>query len=186
MRELWKDIPEYDAYAVSNHGRIRRTKASRGTRVGKLLNPWKGTDGYLYVTLCIDREIKAVAMHRLVCLAFMGPYPEGKETNHKDGDKANPRLDNLEWMTRTENNLHCVHVLGKNGSGKNSTSSKTYIVTSPVGKKYKVKGLRKFCREQGLHKSHMFEIANRSSKQKTERGWTCRHHRIRLDEHQTA
>ena len=112
--ERWRAIPGYESrYAVSDQGRIRRTTNRKGEpHIPKLL---KGTDtghGYLCVGLYKGTIPKLYQIHRLVLAAFIGPCPEGKETNHKNGDKKDNSLENLEYVTRKENIHHARYVLG--------------------------------------------------------------------------
>ena len=77
---------------------------------GKLLKQHKNKYGYLTVPL--GRSHACMTVHRLVGLAFL-PNPDNKpQINHKDGDKTNNKLENLEWATSQENQLHSIHVLG--------------------------------------------------------------------------
>lgn len=126
MIEEWRDVVGYEgSYQVSNMGRIkgltRKTKGrSRNdnefTRMlpSKIMKPKRGgnTD-YWYIALCKDGGIKYRSIHRLVAIAFI-ENPENKaEVNHKDGNKKNNLVDNLEWMTRSENLKHRYRILGQ-------------------------------------------------------------------------
>ena len=97
--EQWREIPGYEGlYEVSNCGRIRK-----GDRL-KSLRSDKG--GYLNVWLSKNGIQKCLKVHRLVALAFI-KNPEGKRTiNHKDGNKQNNNVENLEWATHSENIMH--------------------------------------------------------------------------------
>lgn len=109
MREQWKPIIGYDGrYEASNLGRIRSSQWGRY----RILRPATQNGGYKYVNLHQDRKGYARTVHRLVFEAFNGKLPKKIEVNHKDGDKANNRLSNLDQMTRSENLLHRIHVLG--------------------------------------------------------------------------
>lgn len=112
MQELWKSIDEYDGlYEVSNFGRIRSLK--RATTKGIVLRQKAYHGGYMCVCLCKDNKRSTKSVHRLVALAFV-PNPYGKpEVNHIDGIRYNNRADNLEWVTRSENERHAFQVLGK-------------------------------------------------------------------------
>lgn len=62
--------------------------------------------GYRAVELCINNNRYTVGVHRLVALAFI-PNPENKpEVNHKDRNRSNNNVDNLEWVTQSENVAH--------------------------------------------------------------------------------
>ena len=90
--EEFRDIPGYEGlYEVSNLGRVRSLETER------ILKPSKNTCGYLFVSLYKNGIKKAVRIHRLVALAFI-PNPDNLPCiNHKDEDKTNNTVDNLEW-----------------------------------------------------------------------------------------
>ena len=98
----WETIPGYSDYQVSDAGQIRSVKFGRTM----ILKPSTAGAGYLVVDLCKNGKRKTCQIHRLVLAAFQGPCPDGKECNHKDGDKLNNRVENLKYVTRSENGLH--------------------------------------------------------------------------------
>jgi hypothetical protein len=102
--EVWKDIKGFDGkFQVSNLGRVRRVA---------IVSP-KILRGYFYADLNLKDIRKNSSIHRLVAKTFI-PNPDNKpEVNHKDGDKFNNSVDNLEWMTRQENAIHSFRVLGR-------------------------------------------------------------------------
>lgn len=109
MIEKWKEVPGWPDYAVSSFGRVMRiAKPKRGrAKVGDILSPRiPGGGQYPAVNLTEDGVSTHWYLHRLVAYVFLGPCPEGEEVNHIDGDKTNPRLENVEYVTRSENMLH--------------------------------------------------------------------------------
>lgn len=101
--EKWKIIGGSN-YEVSSCGNVLSNNYNKTGRV-RFLKPQKISE-YLGVTLFINKERKIYLVHRLVLEAFM-PNPENKETvNHINGKKHDNRLCNLEWNTRSENQLH--------------------------------------------------------------------------------
>ena len=97
--EIWKDISGFEGmYKISNLGNIKSFKR----KITKILKHATDTAGYKYVCL----SGKNYSIHRLVACYFI-PNPENKpEVNHKDGDKANYSIDNLDWNTVSENQIH--------------------------------------------------------------------------------
>lgn len=99
---IWKQLADYSRYEVSDDGRIRNTLT------GKLLSYNINSNGYLRVSLYSDkaRKYKQCLLHRLIAVTFI-PNPNKLDTvNHKNGDKLNVSVTNLEWCTRTDNNIH--------------------------------------------------------------------------------
>lgn len=100
-------------YSVSNFGEVKCHAHTTLQKDGKyltvqerILKPFKNQDGYLMVD--IDR--KKLKVHQLVAKAFI-PNPYDKEqVNHKDGDKTNNRVSNLEWLTPKENVHHAIEI----------------------------------------------------------------------------
>ena len=147
--EIWKDIPGLKGrYSVSNLGNIRRNKyqIQKVNGAMQILKPmmmkqYIDSEGYHHVGFkCSDLGInKTCQVHRIVALAFI-PNPENKPTvNHKDGDKSNNRVDNLEWATYKEQSDH-AHKIGlrtsktyKNREGVKRKLSKS-VICYPLNK----------------------------------------------------
>lgn len=117
--EVWKDAVGYEGlYQVSNLGSVRSLdkwiERNKGSYIkkGKLMTPQLEKNGY-YVVRLWDKNGKrtTLGIHRLVAMTFIS-NPENKpEVNHKDLDKSNNTVNNLEWSTRSENMKHAT----KNG-----------------------------------------------------------------------
>lgn len=100
MKEEWRKIKDFPNYSVSNTGKVRNDKRN------KVKVPVKTNTGYAKTDLYKDGKRTCRRTHRLVGEAFI-PNPENKpEINHKDGNKLNNNADNLEWVTRSENEKH--------------------------------------------------------------------------------
>ena len=100
---------------VSSQGRIK----SKG---GHISLGHSREDGYLdtNIQLCPKSRYQAEYVHRLVAAAFLGlpPSPEHSQVNHKDGNKNNNAVENLEYVTPAENNLHCANLRGRSPLSK--------------------------------------------------------------------
>lgn len=119
MEEIWKAIKDYEGlYEISNLGRIKSLKRIEKfyhNNNDKILIRSKCSNGYLKIVLSKNNLHKNYMIHRLVAEAFI-PNPENKPTvNHKDGNKQNNCVDNLEWATYSENIQHAYN-LGLNYS----------------------------------------------------------------------
>lgn len=108
--EEWKPVVGYEGlYEVSSMGRVKSLKRTVIGKDGKTreikekLLTQTDSNGYLYVTLSDHGECRAFPVHRLVATAFI-PNPENlSDVNHKDEDKTNNSVDNLEWMSHKDN-----------------------------------------------------------------------------------
>lgn len=107
MSEAWKPFADGN-YEVSSHGRVRRATPGRCTYPGRLMTLVKMKIGYHQVMPTINGKNVHFYVHQLVAEAFIGPCPDGCEVNHKDGDKTNNRVSNLEYVTHRENSLHAL------------------------------------------------------------------------------
>lgn len=119
MKEIWRDIEGYEGYyQISNLGRVKSLERdvykSNGDfhrrKKEKIKTPKITSDGYSAVTLSVDCNNRTFSVHSLVAHAFI-PKPCSKESleiNHKDTNRKNNRMDNLEWVTHKENVAYSV------------------------------------------------------------------------------
>jgi len=108
MEEIWKDIEWYElGYKVSNLGNIKTLKQWKEN----ILTPWKDKIWYLYVLLYINWLSKTFKVHRLVAQQFISNPDNKPEVNHINWIKTDNRLENLEWVTKSENSIHSYRIL---------------------------------------------------------------------------
>lgn len=130
--EIWKDIEGYEGYyKVSNLGRVKslprviyRVKDGRKMTIkGKIMTPTINSRGYYGVRLSIDGIGRTAKVHGLVANAFLDNPQNLVEINHKDGDKSNNHINNLEWSTRQKNIKHAFdNGLNSNVGSRNGRS----------------------------------------------------------------
>lgn len=120
---------------VSDLGRVMRLAGYR-CRANRVLRPGL-TTGYLFVALCADGIPVLHMNHRLVCAAFIGPCPGGKEVNHKNGVRGDSRLANLEYVTHRENIQH-----GHDTLPRKHTSLRGSMLPNAVLNEDKVRDIR--------------------------------------------
>ena len=102
----WKKIKGYESrYEISDMGEIRRLSD------GGLMRPAKNSNGYLHIVLSKDGVAKDYRVHRLVASHFIENSEGRRDVNHKNGIKTDNRVENLEWLTHSENEIHKVYTL---------------------------------------------------------------------------
>ena len=106
MIEIWKDIKDYeDLYTISNYGKIKRKKDNY------IFKENKNSRGYRVITLTKNKIEKSYSVHRLVAETFIPNIYNLPQINHKDGNKMNNKVNNLEWCNQSYNMKHAY----KNG-----------------------------------------------------------------------
>jgi hypothetical protein len=128
LNEIWKDIVGYEGlYQVSNLGRVK--SLPKYDRLGRFHNECikasvNNGNGYLVVNLKHNGSQQMKTVHRLVAETFLINPTNLTDINHKDGNKSNNVVTNLEWCTRSENMTHAV----KNGLHTNFGNRKVMCI----------------------------------------------------------
>lgn len=169
--EIW--LPCLPGYSASDHGRIRRDHISRwqdgeiirSKAIPELILKPASNRGYRHVVV----KGKHHYVHRLVLSAHIGECPPGHETNHKDGNKSNNRLDNLEWVTKSQNHRHRVDILHRIGNracgGDVSTARLTEDQVRDIRDKYVPYHItaETLAREYGVHPRTIEAVISRKT-----------------------
>ena len=156
--EIWKDISkiegmeEYIDYQISSYGRVKSLKRSREI----ILKP-RNIHGYLAINLYANGKRKTFKIHRLVAFAFIfNDNPQEKtDINHKDENKTNNKVSNLEWCTKAYNNSY--------GTRTERTSKKVYCLE--LNRIFN--SIREIERQLGLYHSNISNCCNHRENYKT-------------------
>jgi hypothetical protein len=130
MEEIWKEIPGYEGYyEVSNHGQVRsldrmiKNKKGFYLKKGQIIKPHIWGHGYNRISLHKNRKYTRHSVHILVANVYITKIKDKPIINHKDGNKINNHVDNLEWVTHQENRLHAA----KTGLNKGPIGEKQHL-----------------------------------------------------------
>jgi len=127
MEEEWRKIEGFSDYTVSNLGRVCSTKREQAI----ILKTRKNNYGYLLVDLYSkNKKHHTVTIHRLVALAFIPNTENKSEVNHINGDKTDNNINNLEWVTDSENMKHAFATGLRSHMGVNNT--RTHLTEAQV------------------------------------------------------
>ena len=184
-QEVWKDVVGYEGiYQISNHGRLKSL-----ARDSTYFNPYAGREvtrrykermmktkisrtGYIVAHLRGGADVESgPSVHRLVAEAFI-PNPENKPTvNHKDGNKKNNFLNNLEWHTISENTKHAYDIgllvppklpIHK-GQDHPQSKLKNTDIPAIIAKRKSGMTYAAIAKEYGTHLTCIFKVCNRET-----------------------
>lgn len=166
-KEEWRDIPGYEnLYQISTMGRVKSIERKAKNRNGyrtvseRILKPFKNRYGYFSVKLCKEIEKKTIQVHKIVCDVFLPNPLNLPQVNHRNEDKSDNRLENLEWCdakynvnygTRTER-------VSKKLKGVFNTKNSKAVKCLETGKIYP--SLMEIQRNLGFHNSHISKCCN--------------------------
>lgn len=178
MTEYWRPVVGYEGlYMVSNLGRVKSLNYKNTGKEHELSPVLIG--GYKRVLLYKNRNRKHYLVHRLVAMAFL-PNPNNlPEVNHKDEDKFNNCVDNLEWCTRKYNNNYGTGIERRVMKRINGKDSKVIYQYSLNGDLIKVwPSSKEIQRQTGYDRSFICSCCRCKDKNRTAYGFKWRYHSL--------
>lgn len=158
MKEIYKEIEGYEGlYEVSNLGNVKSLISN------KILKPIKDKDCYLFVGLYQQGKLKHHRVHRLVAEAFIENPNNLTEINHKDENKQNNTIENLEWCTREYNLAYGTHNQRSAASRINHPKRSKQVLCVETGKIYP--STRDVARQLGFSQGNISQYCNGKLKQ---------------------
>lgn len=143
--EIWNTLPNYESrYECSNLGRVKSLIGKEGKRKEKIISQSFHVQGYLKTSICYKNIEKTISVHRLIALSFIENPENKREVNHKNGIKTDNCVENLEWVTPSENvqhsyntGLHRGSMFGKKGGNHNGAKKVTqFDISGNIVNKY--------------------------------------------------
>lgn len=162
--EEFRRMPSNPNYLVSDHGRVYSKR-----RLRKFLKPWVAGNGYFEIRIFGDGPSRRISLHKLVMEVFVGETQGGRaakhkyqNVNHKDGNKLNNKLANLEYCTLSENLKHAWAMGLKTGRLKKEDIAQIHnhilqnrLTQKEIGKLFNVTGVRIGQIKKAMQKSNL-------------------------------
>lgn len=138
--EIWRDVKGYEGkYQVSNLGNVRSVDRTifnacgvMVTRRGTMLKPIQNRGGYMKVTMHKEGKVNTELIHRLVAEAFVQNHNNLPQVNHKDGNKRNNDVSNLEWCTALSNMHHAKQQGLRNNALEYAKSMRKAVIATNI------------------------------------------------------
>ena len=153
----WRKIKEAPNYMVSSLGDIKSLPMKGNFWRGRLLRTKIDKGGYKRIWLYVNGKSKEVLVHRIVAQTFIPNPCDKPQVNHKNGNKVDNRVDNLEWVTASENELHRYRVLGHQSIGR--VKSSIPVICVETGTRYT--SAREAERATGISHNQILNVINR-------------------------
>jgi hypothetical protein len=166
--EQWRLVVGNPDYRISDHGNVQRATPGKNTAPGRpLAFVVTKTHGYLAVTLCWPGMVRRfIKVHRLVAEAFIPNESNLPSINHKNFDKTDNHVSNLEWCNQSQNLLHAhaggrVSYLNRRGEGNNNSKLIASQIQAIRLMSAKGVGMLSLACMFGVTRAHIWEIVTR-------------------------
>ena len=167
MKEEWRSVVGYEGYyEVSNSGGVRSVGRKHWNghawwyRNGIMLKPQMNDKGYYIVSLSRNSIVCPTRVHRLVAKVFIENKCDKPFINHKDGNKVNNHLDNLEWCTPLENVRHAIKNKFHDPALSGSKFSRDEVKKIRVEYKYSKTSHRKMAKKYNVTPTTIYNLLN--------------------------
>lgn len=167
--ETWKGIPNFSRYQASDFGRIRSLNYKNSGAI-KIIMPSAGKDGYLQsMFLCDNGKYYTLKIHKLITLAFLGERNNGTEVNHINGSKSDNRIENLEYISHSDNCQHSFNI-GLQKAKRGSLNGMAKLTQEQVDYARKLKrestnrywGRKEVALKLGITEKHLQRLVNKT------------------------
>lgn len=155
LEEKWEDIPSYEGlYKISSKGRVKSLGGIKklfgdgpNSRISvvkdRILKAGIDNSGYYYVNLSKDGVQKTINIHRLVAESFIPNPKKFRDVNHRNGNKLDNNVENLEWLSHSANMKHSYAILKnkcdtRKKAVKHTQSGKIYTTITAAAKKHNI------------------------------------------------
>lgn len=158
MKEEWKDVFGYEGiYQASTLGNIKNIKTN------KTLKPFKNTNGYYQVELWKNGKGKQIVVHKIIAKTFLSNPSNLPQINHKDENKTNNSIDNLEWCTAKYNSNY----------GTRNLKLSSPVICIELNKKYS--SIKEASKELKIQQAHISGCCAKRKHYKTAGGYHWRY-----------
>jgi len=176
--EIWQDIKGFEGlYKISTYGRVKSlgngNSTNTATKKQRIMKTGIASNGYVKIKLNKASKRYYKTMHRLVAENFLINPNNKPEVNHIDGNKENNNIDNLEWCTPSENQIHAFKI-GKQKAlkGKNNKQSKPIRQTTREGEEVAIwDSINEACVALGFNSFGIIKCCKKEKKYKTAYGF---------------
>lgn len=155
---ILKKIKSFNNYYIDRECNVYSFNTKKGKDVGILMHPYIGVHGYRRIDLVKNKKRYRLLLHRVFAEIFIKNKNNYKQVNHKDGNKLNNSIDNLEWCSQQQNMSHRVKTLGMMTNEKHPKAKLNNKDVYKIRELLKTKGCAEISRMYNLHISTIADI----------------------------